>query len=242
MQTVLDVLDQIWSAATSPADLPDLRLVLVTAGIALLAVAWRPSWSVVRHGVTTVHEAGHAVVALLTGRQLQGIRVHSDTSGLTLSKGRPRGPGMWAMTFAGYTAPALVGLAAAFGLSRGYAVGVLWALVVLAVFVLVMIRNWYGLWTVLVTLVLLVAVTWWGSDGLRLGAAYTVVWLLLLGAPRAVVELWSQRRRGRAAGSDADVLGRLTHTPGALWVLVFALVTVATLAQGARWLAPTLLP
>ena len=242
MQTALDVLDQIWSAATTPSDLPDLRLVLVTAAAALVVVAWRPSWSIVRHGVTTVHEAGHAVVALLTGRQLQGIRVHSDTSGLTVSKGRPRGPGMVATTFAGYTAPAVLGLAAAFGLSRGYAVGVLWALVLVAVFVLVMIRNWYGLWTVLVTLVALVGVTWWGSDGLRLGAAYAVVWLLLLGAPRAVVELQAQRRRRGATGSDADVLGRLTRTPGGLWVAIFALVTLAALAQGARWLAPTVLP
>ena len=242
MQTLLDVLDQIWSAATTAAALPDLRLVAVTAALALVAVSWRPSWSVVRHGVTTVHEAGHALVALVTGRRLQGIRVHSDTSGLTVTRGRPRGPGMWATTFAGYTSPALVGLAAAYGLSRGYAVGVLWALVALAVFVLVMIRNWYGLWTVLVTLVLLVGVTWWGAAGLRVGAAYTVVWLLLLGAPRAVVELWSQRRRRRVPGSDADVLGALTRTPGGLWVTVFALVTLATLAQSARWLAPTLLP
>ena len=37
--------------------------------------------------VTIAHEGGHAVAALLTGRRLRGIRLHSDTSGLTLSAG-----------------------------------------------------------------------------------------------------------------------------------------------------------
>ena len=44
-----------------------------------------------------------------TGRKLHGIRLHSDTSGLTLSAGRPTGPGMILTLLAGYVAPPLVG-------------------------------------------------------------------------------------------------------------------------------------
>ncbi|MDO3398399.1 M50 family metallopeptidase, partial [Nocardioides sp. SOB44] len=62
---------------------------------------------------------GPAVVGVLVGRRLLGIRLHSDTSGVTLSRGRPRGPGMVAMLAAGYLAPAVVGLGAALLLADG---------------------------------------------------------------------------------------------------------------------------
>ena len=78
-----------------------------------------------------VHEAGHALVAVLVGRQLQAIRLHSDTSGLTVSRGKPRGPGMVAMLAAGYLAPALLGLLAAVMLGAGRSVGLLWLLLLM---------------------------------------------------------------------------------------------------------------
>ena len=166
--------------------------------------------------------------------------MHSDTSGLTVSVGKPRGPGMVATVAAGYTGPALLGVGAAWLLSRGYAVALLWILLVVLVLVLVQIRNWYGLWAVLVTGALLVAVTVWGSATVQSVAAYAVTWFLLLGAPRAVLEMQSERRRGRRRGvpdtSDAGMLGRLTHTPGALWVAILLLVCLAALALGAVWL------
>lgn len=65
-------------------------------------------WRTLRHVVTIVHEGGHAFIALAAGRQLSGIRLHSDTSGLTVSRGRPRGFGMIMTAAAGYTAPLLL--------------------------------------------------------------------------------------------------------------------------------------
>ena len=50
-------------------------------------------WPFTRVMITITHEGGHAFAALLTGRKLQGIRLHTDTSGLTISSGRPRDPG-----------------------------------------------------------------------------------------------------------------------------------------------------
>ncbi|MGP7960038.1 M50 family metallopeptidase [Sanguibacter sp. A247] len=236
-----DVLYDIWAAATTASPPPATALVLAGTVVALLLVAWRPAWGVVRHGVTAVHEACHLLVAALTGRTIMGIRLHTDTSGLALSKGRASGPGMVLMTAAGYTGPAVVGLAAAFGVGRGYDVGVLWALVVLALFVLLMIRNWYGLWTILVTLALLGALTWWGTPEVHAFAAHATALVLLVGSVRAVVELGLSRRAGRGRSSDADALGRLTRLPGGFWVGVFGLVTSGALALGTWWLVgPTL--
>lgn len=233
----MDALQSIWDRATTAGAAPSGLLLALTAGAALAIVAWRPAWGVARHGVTIVHEASHALAALLSGRSLSGIRLHSDTSGLTVSRGKPRGLGMIVTAFAGYVGPALLGLGAAALLGQGYAAGLLWALVVVLTLMLVQIRNWFGLWSVLVSGVALVAVSWWGSDVVVTAAAYLVTFVLLLGAPRAVVELQSERRRRRTGTSDADLLGRLTPFPAAFWVLVFAVVTLGCLALGGWWVA-----
>ena len=68
-------------------------MVALTAALALGLVLSRVAWPYTRMLVTITHEGGHAVAALLAGRRLQGIRLHSDTSGLTVSSGRPSGPG-----------------------------------------------------------------------------------------------------------------------------------------------------
>jgi len=76
---------------------------------------------------------------------------------------------------------------------------------------------------------------WSAPDAWRIGVAYGVTWLLLLGAVRAVVELHGSRRSAGGGGSDADALARSTRVPGLVWVGVFWLVTVAC-AVGGAWL------
>ncbi|PFG41859.1 peptidase M50B-like protein [Isoptericola jiangsuensis] len=231
-----DVLAQIWSAATTPVAPPD-RTVVLAAGLAALAVVLvSPVWRVARHVVTIAHEGAHAVVAMLTGRRLDGIRLHSDTSGLTVTAGRPRGIGMILTAFAGYVGPGLVGLGAAWLLRAGYAVGLLWLLVALLALLLLKIRNWFGLWSVLVSGAALVAVSWWLEPAAQSTVAYAVTWFLLLGSVRPVFELQAQRARGRARSSDADQLGRLTGVPAIVWVGVFVLVTVGCLVLGTTWI------
>lgn len=196
---------------------------------------WPPAWRRCRHGLTIVHEAGHAAAALATGRRLRGIRLHSDTSGLTVSRGRPRGPGMVLTAAAGYPAPALVGLGAAQLLAAGRSLAVLWLAVLLLALVLLAVRNPYGLGVVLVAGGLVVAVSWWGREAAQSWAAWTLTWLLLLGSPVAVLEMQAGRRRvARGRGtSDADVLARLTPLPALVWVGALLGVTLACAWWGA---------
>lgn len=235
-----DWLTHLWRTVTSAQPAPSLTLVLATAGAAVLVLAVPTAWHTVRHLVTIVHEAGHAGVAVLVGRRLSGIRVHSDTSGLTTTRGPARGPGMVATLLAGYTAPAVLGVAVAWLVSRGYAVGALWLLLLLLVLVLLQVRNLYGLWAVLASGAVLVAVTGWGAATLQVCVALLVTWVLLLGAPRAVLELASSRRRRRGADtSDAGQLGALTHLPGGFWVVVLGLFTVGAAVLAGQWLLLT---
>lgn len=231
---------EIWDQLTTPQPLPATEVVLATALAALALVLLPGVWPIARHVVTVAHEGGHAVMAVVTGRRLTGIRLHSDTSGLTVSRGRPRGPGMVLTLLAGYTGPAIVGLAAAAVLAGGRPLALLWGVLVLLALLLLQIRNLFGLWVVLASGAVAFAVTWWGSPTVQSAVAYTVTWFLLLAAPRAVAELGRSRRRGGARTSDADQLAGLTHLPGAVWVAILWLVTVVAAAAGAALLLPEL--
>ena len=190
--------------------------------------------------VTVVHEAGHALVALLVGRRLQGIRLHSDTSGVTVSRGRPTGPGMVVMLAAGYLAPAVLGLGAALLLADGRALLLLWSLSLLLLLVLLWIRNGFGLLVVVVVLAGTVAVTWYADARTQSALALLLAWLLLLAAPRPLVELLVGGSAGRR-GSDPDQLARLTRIPSVLWTLVLLAASVSGLVVGVSTLAPDLL-
>jgi hypothetical protein len=232
----VEVIGGFWARVT--ATVPELSLtVLVGALLAAAVLVLSPVfWRATRHVVTIAHEGAHGVVALAAGRRLSGIRLHSDTSGLTVSAGRPTGPGMVLTCAAGYTGPGLFGLGAAALLATGHAVGLLWALLTLLALLLVQIRNWYGLWSVLVTGAVVFAATWWlPAEGQAMFAA-VATWFLLLAGPRTVLELQTARRRRRAPDSDADQLARLTPFPALFWVGAFLAVDVGALALGARWL------
>lgn len=229
-------MDLIWQDVIGTQPPPGRAAVLATAAVALALVVVPGAWSVTRHVVTIAHEGAHGLAALLSGRRLAGIRLHSDTSGLTVSRGRRTGPGMVVTAFAGYAGPALLGLGAALLLRERHALAVLWLAVLLLALLLLQIRNFYGLYVVLVAGLAVGAVSWWGSDAVQSLAAYGGTWFLLLAAPRPVVEMQRLRRRGRARDSDADTLARLTHLPAILWVAVLLAVTVGCLVVGAGWL------
>lgn len=222
--------------------LPSPPMVALCALAACGVVLYRPTWGVVRHVATITHEGGHAALAALTGRRLRGVRLHSDTSGLTISAGRPTGLGVVVTLLAGYLAPSALGLLGAVALSYGRVLPVLWACVALLLALLVMIRNLFGVLSVVMTGTLLAAVAGWAPPGFQGPAAYVLVWFLLIAAPRPVVELQVSRWRGLAAASDADQLARLTPIPALSWVFLFLMLTLAALAGGGWLLVSPVLP
>jgi hypothetical protein len=211
---------------------PSSWLVAFTGLGALAAVLLDAVWRWARSVVTIVHEGGHAVAALLTGRRLMGIRLHSDTSGLTLSAGRPSGPGMVLTAAAGYVSPSLVGLAGVALLAADQVTVMLWAGVAVLAGMLVMVRNAFGALTLVVVGGAVVAVSLYAPPDVQAGFGYAMTWFLLIGAVRPVTELWRQRRRPEGRASDAAQLARLTHLPVTVWIGVFALATLAALGGG----------
>lgn len=228
---------RIWTSVTATQPAPPVGVIVGCAAVAVLLVLWAPAWRRTRHVVTICHEGAHGVAAVLSGRRLSGIRLHADTSGLTVSRGRTTGPGMVVTAAAGYLGPALVGLGAAGLLHARHAVAVLWAVLVLLALLLVQIRNWFGLWSVLVAAAPVLAVSWWAAPAWQSAFAYAGTWFLLFGAPRPVLELASARWRGDARGSDVEVLARLTRLPALAWLVLLLAATLGALVLGAGWIA-----
>ena len=221
---------ELWARATARSAQLEPTITLIIAGNALAAVLL--AWPVVRLLVTICHEGGHALVALLTGRQLRGIRVHSDTSGLTLTRGRPTGFGMTATLLAGYPASSVLGLGAAWLVASGYAAGVLWLSVAGLAVMLLSIRNFYGALVVALTATLLALASWFIPGDFVAWLAGLLTWTLLLAGPRPVIELLGNR----SPNSDAAQLARLTHVPRAFWTLGWLALSIAALLVGGRWL------
>jgi len=251
---VLTVLQHLWDRVTGTQPAPPDWVVAVSGAVALVVVVNGWFWHLTRNAITIAHEGGHALVSLLAGRRLQGIRLHSDTSGETRSRGRPDGPGLVLTTMAGYLTPPLLGAGAAALLAAHHVVLLLWLVLVLLAATLLAIRNAYGALAVLVTAAAVVAVTWLATARVQAGFGYAAAWFLLLGGVRPVVELQRSRGRarryhraagpgrvmwqGRAPQSDADQLAGLTGVPGGVWVALFLLVAFAALALGAWLLVP----
>jgi Peptidase M50B-like len=225
-------------------------VIAASAAVALLIVGSPRLWRLTRIAITIAHESGHAAASLLSGRKLDGIRLHRDTSGETISRGKRNGPGIIVTAMAGYVTPPLLGVGAA-ALLAAHRVNLLLSLFLLLLAVtLIMVRNWYGALAVLVTAGALFAVIWLAGPALHAAFAYAAAWFLLFGGARPVAELARTRSRlarlpvgrrlaaGRPGASDADQLAVLTRVPAGVWVAFFALVAALALVLGARLLIP----
>jgi len=232
-------LRHVWHHLTSSftvAGHPSRALVLATGVLAVAAVGSRRVWPVSRTVVTMAHEGGHALVALLTGRRLAGVRLFHNSAGVTLSAGYSGGPAIVFTALAGYLAAPLLGLGAAAMLATGHLLGVLLLSLAGLIGLAIAVRNAYGFLAVFVVGALVGAVLWQGSALIEAALGYTMAWFLLFGGARPVLELQRGRRRRPGQSNDADQLARLTGTPGWLWVGVFGLVALGALALGAWWL------
>jgi len=235
---VSGVLHTLWERIASAQPAPPAWVVAATGLAALLLVLNTGSWRLVGQVITIAHEGGHALVSVLSGRRLEGIRLHADSSGVTYSRGKRRGPGLVLTAAAGYPAASLLGAGAAALLAARHQAALLWLALILLAATFLAIRNAFGALAVLATAAGVFAVSYFASAAVQAGFAYLAAWFLLLGGMRPALELTRRRRGPRARLSDADQLARLTGVSRGAWVAAFFLTGLAALALGARLLIP----
>jgi hypothetical protein len=234
----MNVLDRLWERVSGSQPLPPAWVVGLTALAALVVVANTGTWRLAGKVITIAHEGGHALVSVLSGRRLDGIRLHTDSSGVTYSRGKRSGPGLVLTAAAGYIMPSLLGAGAAWLLAEQHLTAMLWLALVLLAATFLAIRNVFGAVAVLATAAAVFAVSYYAPAAVQAGLAYLAVWFLLFGGIRPVLELVRGRRRSWSRTSDADQLARMTGLPSGAWITLFALVALAALVLGASLLVP----
>ena len=235
----MSVLARLWDRVSGSQPLPPAWVVGLTGLLAMAVVLDSRSWRLAGKVITIAHEGGHALVSVLSGRRLDGIRLHADSSGVTYSRGRRNGPGLVLTAAAGYMMPSLLGAGAAWLLAARHLTAMLWLALVLLAATFLAIRNLFGAMAVLVTAGGVFAVSYYATAVVQAGFAYLAAWFLLFGGMRPVVELARgavARRCG--AGLRRRPAGPADRRPGRPVGHAVRAGVAAALVIGARLLMP----
>lgn len=227
-------------------------LILVVTVVVFIAVWSDRVWDKTKFSATLIHEIGHSMNAFFTGRRLHGLKVHSDSSGVAVSSGKQRGIGMLFTVIAGYPAPSILALVLAYLLSIGYAGMALTFYHTLLLIGLFLVRNAFGLLTVLSTIIATLGITIWNNP---YAVSLTVIVLIIVygvGGIRGTMALaqvhgarWNkglskQQKKSEIENSktsDASQAARLTMMviPAWAWIAGFMIFNIAALGAS-MWL------
>lgn len=224
---IFDWLYERWAIA----DLPPLWMIAVFTVALLALIIYRPTWQKARHGATIIHEMGHVSMGWLWGRKVQGISLHSDTSGLTITAGKERGMGVLMTFMAGYPAPALVGLALVWASVSGYSGAALTLVMALLVLAFWLIRNFFGFFLLVISLLGAGAVFWSANPPVVTGFTLAVGIFLLLAGTRSCFDLRETHQHGEGGESDAEMASQHSLLPASAWVYIFIAASIACILQ-----------
>jgi hypothetical protein len=200
----------------------------ILIGLAAAVVVMIPMlWAPVRHFSAMTREGAHVLLAVILGLAVTEIVLDRHSEGRTSIAGE--GLRVLLVVLIGFLGPSLFGLGAARLISLGYAVSVLWLLVLLLVLVLFLLSRSFGQLSVLAALALMYVILRHAHAGAEVVAAYAVTWLLLLSGVRAAIS-------HSMHSADADVLRSRTHLPRHLWSLLWLAGTIAALLVGGKLL------
>ena len=185
-------------------------------------------WKVTVHVNTIAHEAAHAMVGLGAGRRIRSVKINPDGSGATAI--RPAsGFGFGVAVFAGYLGPSAAGLIAAWLISTGRMVAVIWLGLLQLAVLLPMVRNFFGAIAILVCGALLYLTVRHATPGVETAVAYGVAWFLLLSGPKKVLSI-------PVKSQDAKILAKMSPLWAWVWYWLWLLGTIAALVAGGAML------
>lgn len=235
MDTLRELAQWISAHAHQSDPLPTWATLLITTTFAAATIG--SAWRLTQLPATLIHELGHAYIARLTGRAVNGIQLHLDTSGVTHSTGKPYGIGYALTLMAGYTAPPLLGAACTWAALNGWSGIALMTLTLILAPTVLLSRNLVALAATTATSALLIFALLHANATLSTAIAQTIGAYLGVAGVRGVIALLEAHRAGRGEGSDAHQLRSVTYLPISLWLTVFTTVACAA----ATWQVVTIL-
>jgi len=212
---------------TGPVPLPQL-VAAPTGLLVFIAFLIEGIWRLARHISVIAHEGAHVAAGWSVGHRVTCVKLNRDATGETITLGQDRFRPI-IVGFAGYLGPSLFGLAAACFIALDQitiALGL--ALVCLAI-MLILIRNFFGMISVVLNGVLVFLVLRYGTPAVQAVAACALSWFLLFSGVRWVL------MHGTGA-QDAINLTKATRIPRFVWVIFWLAITVAALWVGGNLL------
>ncbi|WP_181148112.1 M50 family metallopeptidase [Arthrobacter sp. MYb213] len=196
-------------------------LLLLVLGLVLP----RPIWRITGMYSTLVHELGHVISALFTGRFVTGLRLGWDHSGEVVSRGRGKASIIISGIF-GYPAPLLISAALLWATATGYAGRALGIYALFFVLALVFVRNWPAFVVCSASAVIALGVVFFAPSSAYIYLALLLGGFLFCSGLRDFIKLLSVHtwRRQDIEQSDAYLIARSTGTFATLWLLVIMLL------------------
>lgn len=203
---------------------------LALAAVAGLLVFPRRIWRITGLYSTLVHEMGHIVAAMLTGRFVMGLRLGWDHSGEVVSRGRGKFSVIFSGLF-GYPAPLWVSALMLWAISGGYAGRALGVYALFFLLALFFARNWPAVVVCLITSAVALAVVFFAPAGTYVYLSLLVAGFLLLAGVKDFIKVlgvhtWRRRDLGQ---SDAYLIAQATGTFATLWLAVMLVLGAAAL-------------
>ncbi|MCW4466433.1 M50 family metallopeptidase [Glutamicibacter sp. MNS18] len=229
-----ETLSELWLRLSlhQPVELDGWQWLILAALVALLVLP-RPSWRLTGMYSTLVHELGHVISALFTGRFVTGLRLGWDHSGEVVSRGRGKISVVISGIF-GYPAPiwCAAGLLAA--AAAGYPGAALGIYALFFCLALVFVRNFPALVVCVASALLALGVVFFAPTDAFVYVTMLLAGFLLVAGLRDCLKLLSVHtwRRTEIGSSDAYLIAASTRTFASLWLLV-----ILALAGGGLWLA-----
>jgi len=208
--------------------LPAPQAVLI--GLLVAIVVTLPElWNIVTHANTVAHEGAHVLVGMGVGRTIRSMKINSNGGGGTLMV-PDSGFGFGVAVFAGYIGAGAFGLIAAWLISIGRMVVVLFLCLLLCVVMLVVVRNFFGVRVILICGVPLYLILRYATAGVETVVAYGVTWFLLIsGTKDAFVIIRTPKDI-----QDAKILTSMTFLFRRAWCFLWLIGSIAALVVGGR--------
>jgi Peptidase M50B-like len=212
---------------TEPVPLPQL-VAGPTGLLVLIAFLIEGIWRLARHISVIAHEGAHVAAGWSVGHSVISVKLYRDATGETTTRGSG-GFRRVIIGFAGYLGPSLFGLAAACFIALDQITIALGLGLVCLVIMLTLIRNFFGVISVVLNGALVFLVLRYGKPEVQAVAACALSWFLLFSGVRWVL------MHGTGA-QDAINLTGATRIPRFVWVIFWLAITVAALWVGGHLL------
>jgi hypothetical protein len=175
---------------------------------------------------TLIHESGHALMALLMRGEVYEVELFSNRAGTatTKTKGKFR---FFMVAFAGYPVGSAFAWLMFYFISKGQYSVVLYSLATVSLLNLTfLVRNTFGLIWLVVFVMLVLIVKFYGDDMMRYIFCAFITGIMLFEALYSSVELITLAFRKSKSAGDAAILAQITRIPAMFWAIIFFLISL----------------